>query len=101
MVALACESLYNPVWTEYTTKHAQSLKTLVSEHGVMVRKLPDDVIVAMGKAAEEVVDELRQNDDELVKRITESYIAYRDLVGSYMTYADNGQMNARASVMGY
>jgi TRAP-type mannitol/chloroaromatic compound transport system substrate-binding protein len=101
VVSLACESLYNPVWTEYTTKHAQSLKTLVSEHGVNVRKLPDDVIVAMGKAAEEVVDELRQNDDELVKRITESYISYRDLVGGYMTYADNGQMNARASVMGY
>jgi hypothetical protein len=39
---------------------------------------------------------LRQNDDELVKRITESFIAYRDLVGGYMTYADNGQMNARA-----
>jgi TRAP-type mannitol/chloroaromatic compound transport system substrate-binding protein len=49
-----------------------------------------------GWAAEEVIDELRQNDDELVKRITESFIAYRDLVGGYMTYADNGQMNARA-----
>jgi hypothetical protein len=34
-------------------------------------------------------------------RITESFIAYRDLVGGYMTYADNGQMNARAGVFGY
>ena len=25
-VSFACESLYNPVWTEYTTKHAQALK---------------------------------------------------------------------------
>ncbi len=62
---------------------------------------PEDVITAMGKAAAEVIDELRQNDDELVKRITESFVAYRDSVGGYMTYADNGQMNARASVMGY
>jgi TRAP-type mannitol/chloroaromatic compound transport system substrate-binding protein len=100
-VSFACESLYNPVWTEYTTKHAQSLKTLVDEHGVQVRKLPDDVIAAMGKVGAEVIDELRQDSDELVKRITESYVAYRDLVGGYMTYADNGQMNARASVMGY
>jgi TRAP-type mannitol/chloroaromatic compound transport system substrate-binding protein len=67
----------------------------------MVRKLPDDVITAMGAAGAEVIDELRQNDDELVKRITESFIAYRDLVGGYMTYADNGQMNARAAIMGY
>ena len=100
-VALACESLYNPVWTEYTTKHAQSLRKLVAEDGVMVRRFPDDVVAAMGKAAAEIVDELRQDGDELVVRITESYLAYRDLVGGYMTYADNGQMNARAAVMGY
>lgn len=100
-VALACESLYNPVWTEYTTKHAASLKKLVAEDGVQVRMFPQEVIDAMGRAAAEVVDELRQDDDELVRRITESFVAYRDLVGAYMTYADNGQMNARAGVMGY
>ncbi len=100
-VGFACESLYNPVWTEYTTKHALSLKSMVDEQGVMVKMFPEDVIAAMGKAAEEVIDELRQNDDELVKRITESFVSYRDSVGGYMTYADNGQMNARADLFGY
>ncbi|MFX0541997.1 TRAP transporter substrate-binding protein [Roseovarius sp. S4756] len=100
-VGFACESLYNPVWTEYTTKHALSLKSLVEEQGVMVKMFPEDVITAMGNAAKEVIDELRQNDDELVQRITESFVAYRDSVGGYMTYADNGQMNARAGLFGY
>ena len=54
-----------------------------------------------GKAAGEVIDDLRNDDDELVKRITESFVAYRDSVGQYMVYADNGQMNARNLVMGY
>ncbi|MEP1610683.1 MAG: TRAP transporter substrate-binding protein [Roseobacter sp.] len=101
VVNLACESLYNPVWTEYTTKHASALQKLVAEEGVQVKMFPEDVITAMGKAAAEVIDELRQDDDELVKRIAESFVAYRDSVGSYMIYADNGQMNARAAVMGY
>ena len=101
VVSLACESLYNPVWTEYTTKHALALKKLVADEGVQVKMFPEDVITAMGKAAAEVIDELRQDDDELVKRIAESFVAYRDSVGSYMVYADNGQMNARAAVMGY
>jgi TRAP-type mannitol/chloroaromatic compound transport system substrate-binding protein len=101
VVSLACESLYNPVWTEYTTKHALALKKLVADEGVQVKMFPEDVITAMGKAAAEVIDELRQDDDELVKRITESFVSYRDSVGSYMVYADNGQMNARAAVMGY
>lgn len=101
VVSLACESLYNPVWTEYTTKHAAALKKLVADEGVQVKMFPEDVITAMGKAAAEVIDELRQDDDELVKRISESFVAYRDSVGGYMVYADNGQMNARAAVMGY
>jgi hypothetical protein len=59
------------------------------------------VIAAMGDAAKEVMQEYLDDDDELVRRITESVIAYRDLVGGYKTYADNGQMNARAGVFGY
>nr|WP_267879437.1 hypothetical protein [Sneathiella glossodoripedis] len=95
-MSYACESLYNPVWTEYTTKHALALTKLVEEQGVQVKKLPDDVIVAMGNAAGEVIAELREDEDELVRRIVESFLAYRSSISSYMTYADNGQMNARA-----
>ena len=95
-VALACESLYNAVWTEYSTKHAQALKQLVADQGVQVRKLPDDVLVAMGTAAGEVISELREDNDELVRRIVESFVAYRSSIAEYMIFADNGQMNARA-----
>ena len=73
----------------------------MSEHGVQVRKLPDDVIAAMGDATKEIMEEYRSDDDELVRRITESFITYRDLFGGYMNYADNGQMHARAGVFGY
>ena len=95
-VSFACSSLYNDVWTEYETKHAQALQKLVAEQGVQVKKLPDDVMVAMGNAAGEVIAELRDDSDELVKRITESFLAYRNSIADYMVYADNGQMNARA-----
>ncbi|MDE9451996.1 TRAP transporter substrate-binding protein [Aliiroseovarius sp. Z3] len=101
VVKTACDSLYNQVWGEYFTKHALALQAMVAEHGVQVKMFPEDVIVAMGKAAGEVIDDLRNDDDELVKRITESFVAYRDSVGKYMVYADNGQMNARNLVMGY
>ncbi|MFP3656478.1 hypothetical protein SB777_36805, partial [Burkholderia sp. SIMBA_052] len=75
VVALACESLYNPVWTEYTTKHAMALKKMVDEEGVQVKMFPEDVITAMGTAAAEVITELREDDDELVRRITESFVS--------------------------
>ncbi|MEL6265593.1 MAG: TRAP transporter substrate-binding protein [Pseudomonadota bacterium] len=100
-VAVAAESLYNPVWTEYTTRHAQALKALVTEQGVTTRKLPDSVIQAMGESAKTVIAGLREDEDELVRRIAESFVTYRDSVASYMPFADNGQMEARAMVFGY
>lgn len=100
-VAMACDSLYNVVWGEYTTKSARALTSLVKDHGVAVRQLPESVVEAMGAASVEVIDELRQDEDELTRRITESFIAHRDLVGGYMSYADNGQRNARAKIFGY
>jgi TRAP-type mannitol/chloroaromatic compound transport system substrate-binding protein len=99
-VRFAAESLYNPVWTEYTTRHAQALESLVAE-GVKPTRLPDAVIEEMGQAAREVIGELREDGDELVRRIAESFTAYRDSVGGYKPYADNGQMTARAMVHGY
>ncbi|MFW5680265.1 MAG: TRAP transporter substrate-binding protein [Pseudomonadota bacterium] len=100
-VQFACESLYNPVLTEYTTKHAQALAQLVEGEGVMVRKLPDEVIIAMGNAAGEVMAELREDGDELVRRIVESFLAYRNSLKTYMVYADGGHLNARAMDYAY
>lgn len=101
VVATACSSLYNDVWTEYETKHARALEQLVADEGVMVRELPESIILEMGKAADTVIGRLREDGDELVGRITESFLDYRDSIGRYMVYADNGQMNARAKVRGY
>ncbi|WP_026988326.1 TRAP transporter substrate-binding protein [Fodinicurvata fenggangensis] len=95
-VTYACQSLYNPVWTEYSTRHAEALRQLVNEHDVKVRKLPDEVLVEMGNAAGEVMADMREDSDELTRRITESFLAYRDLISEYMVYADGGQLNARA-----
>lgn len=95
-VRFACDSLYNEVWTDYATNHAKALTQLVSEHGVQVKKLPDEVVIAMGNAAGEVMAELRASDDALTKKTVESFLAYRESIAAYMVYADNGQMNARA-----
>ncbi len=99
VVKFACESGYNKDWTEYTTKHALALAKMVKEDGVIVKKLPDDIILAMGKAADEVIAELRENDDELVVRIVDSYMAYRESVASYNVYAATGAANARTLAM--
>jgi TRAP-type mannitol/chloroaromatic compound transport system substrate-binding protein len=95
-VAVACQSLYDQVLTEYNTKHARALIQLEQEHGTQVKRVPDSVLEALGDAAGEVIGELREHDDELVRRITESFLAYRNQISAYMVHADGGVMNARA-----
>lgn len=101
IVKVACESLYNETWTEYTTNNAKALEALVSKHGVTLRKLPDSVIDAMGKATKEVIGEMRDGDDALTKKVVESYSAYHNLVGKYRTYTNAEVLDARAKVYGY
>jgi TRAP-type mannitol/chloroaromatic compound transport system substrate-binding protein len=99
VVKSACESIYLPVWTEYTTKHALALTQLVEKQGVIVRQLPDSIVDAMAKAGEKVVGSLRENSDPLVKKITESYLDYRKSLGRYQAYSDGGQLIARNKVL--
>lgn len=94
-VALACQSLYDEVLTEYNTNHARALPQLVNEQGVQVRRVPESILTDLGNAAGEVMEELRENDDELVRRIVESFLTYRNSLVNYMQYADGGVMNAR------
>lgn len=94
-VSMACSSLYNDVWTEYLTKNAQALNQVVENDGVQVRKLPDDIMKAFGEATGEVIGGLREDKDELVRRITESFLDYRELVMDYKPYAENGHTTAR------
>ena len=94
-VSIAAESLYNPVLTEYNTKHAMALQQLKAG-GTRVLNWPDEIIKAMGNAMGEILTEMRSDNDELVRRITESFIAYRNLMVEYMPHSDGGQLAARS-----
>jgi len=95
-VRLAAQSLYDQVLTEYNTNNAKALDMMVKQHGVQIRKLPEDVLKAIGTAAGEVLAEMREDQDDLVKRITQSYIDYRTLTADYMRLADGAFYEARA-----
>lgn len=101
VVKVACESMYNDTWTEYTTNNAKALPKLVKEHGVTLRELPEPVIVAMGKATKEVIGELRDGDDAMTKKVVESYSKYHQLVGQYRVHTNQAFLTARAMAYDY
>ena len=95
VVQMAAESLYNVVHTEYNTKHALALRELIAS-GTQVRQWPEEIIIAQGNAMGEILEEMRNDRDELVARITESFIAYRTLMAEYQPHAEAAQLAARS-----
>ncbi len=79
---------------EFNAQNANALRALVNEHGVQLRKMPDDVMREIGRLSGEVVREAGQADD-LTRRIYESYMNFRTSVMSYMEISEEGYFTAR------
>lgn len=86
----------NDMLAEYTARNNTALIELVEEHGVELRRLPDDVLEEIRKISYEITSQLANSDDELVKRIYDSYISYRDGVVAYHEISERAYINARA-----
>jgi TRAP-type mannitol/chloroaromatic compound transport system substrate-binding protein len=95
IVAAACRSTYDYATSEYVVHNPPALQELVSKHNVQVRKAPRDLLVACGNAAGDIVDELRQDKDDLVRRIVDSFLKFRALAVDNALYTEHAMMDAR------
>ncbi len=79
---------------EYTARNNRALTELVEVHGVKLRRLPDDVIVALRTAAQEAVEELAASDP----MAAEAYASFREFydgVKHYHRISEQAYINAR------
>lgn len=82
------------VLNEYTARNNDALQTLVEEHGVELRRFPDDVLAEAKKHSQDVVAELAGTND-MAKKIYESYRAFQDKVVNYHAISEQPYYNAR------
>lgn len=87
LVKVAADADVTIMLSEVLAGNAPTLKALVKDHGVKVRKLPDDVLKSCAKLSTEVLGEMAAGD-ALTKKIHDSYIGFRE---SAMEWADVGE----------
>ena len=85
---------------EYGHYNAIALEELIKDHGVELRKLPDDVMAALGAATKEVLSEFAAGDD-LTRRIFESYKASLLRAEEWSRIGDEAFMEARRAVFSF
>ena len=94
MLETACRAINQDVLDEFTARNAAALKTLVEEHGVEVRRLPDDVLDRLRELSAQVLSE-QARGDELGQRILASYHGFLDDVRGYHARSEQAYINVR------
>ena len=94
MVEVATRAINDDMLSEFTARNKVALDTLVNEHGVELRELPEDVIQAFKRLSKEVVAEVA-NEDELSGRIYSSYMSFLEDVRGYTKISEQSYLNAR------
>ena len=94
MIEVTSRAINDDMLSEFTARNNASLETLVNEHGVEIRALPDDVIKAFKGLSRAVVKEAAEKD-ELSQRIYSSYMAFLEDVRSYHAISEQAYLNAR------
>lgn len=76
IVDACCRAVNDAMLAEYTARNQQALDVLVREHGVELRPLPDDVMLALRRASDKVLEEAAAADP-MARRALESLRAFR------------------------
>lgn len=95
IVEIASQAEYEQVAADFYSHDPEALNVLTSKHGVMVRKFPEDILQAGAVAAKEIIDELRDSDDEMTKKVTESFITSLNSLRTRTSTVDGAFVEAR------
>ena len=99
VVVYACQAANDDMLSEFTARNSHALKTLVDEHGVQLRRFPDELLAQIGKVAAEVVAEIA-GQDPFSSRVYRSFDAFRKNSIAYTRISEQAYTQARALTFG-
>jgi TRAP-type mannitol/chloroaromatic compound transport system substrate-binding protein len=80
---------------EYTARNNSALKSLVEEHKVELRRLPDPVLARLRQLSDEVVGEIADKDP-LSRRVYDSFRQFRDQAVAWHNVSERSYLNTRS-----
>ena len=83
---------------EFTARNNAALQDMVSNHGVQLRRLPDDVLLALYRADQKVMQQLVASDP-MAAKVNASYQKFYAGVRAYHHISEQAYINARDVVL--
>ncbi len=98
IVTYAARAANQEMLDEYTARNNAALRELVDNHGVELRRLPDEVLKALWEGNEQVRSELIAKDP-FAARVYESFMAFYENARAYHHISEQAYINARDAVL--
>jgi TRAP-type mannitol/chloroaromatic compound transport system substrate-binding protein len=95
IVRTAAQAAYDDVASDMYANDPRALAALVGEHGVQVKRFPDEILEAGAKAAAEIITDVRSNGDALTKKTAESFVSALNLLRTRTEGTDTPFLAAR------
>ncbi|HSH47766.1 MAG TPA: TRAP transporter substrate-binding protein [Halomonas sp.] len=83
--------------SEFAFRNAEALKTLVDEHGVKLRTLPDDVLAALEESSKKAIQRQVESDEDS-RRIYASYAAFQKTLRDFTDVGEYAYLKTRDSL---
>lgn len=84
------------ITAEYNARSGPALRSLVQDHGVIVKALPEDVILATGEKTSEVINEIYESGDRVARKIVEDFLEFREQIMPWTRISQQAYYNARS-----
>ena len=94
IVTYAARAINQDMLDEYTARNNNALQELVNNHGVQLRKLPDDVLEALRTASVEVIAETIA-EDAMANKVYKSFKAFQENVEPYTEISEGAYLETR------
>ena len=94
IVETAARAVNQDVLDEYTARNNEALVSLIEEHGVQLKKLPDDVVRELRRISEEIIEEIA-SDSEIARRIATSIQSFQKQAAAYHAISEEAYYEAR------
>jgi TRAP-type mannitol/chloroaromatic compound transport system substrate-binding protein len=95
IVSTACQAMNVDMFAEYTARSNLALQTLVNEHQVQLRRLPDSVIDKLRTLSADVLDDLAARD-ATARKVYAAYTKFRKQVAGWTDVSEYAFLKARS-----
>ncbi len=94
IVKYATRAVNQDMLDEYTARNNAALQSLIEEHGVQLRKFPDDVLRKLQESAHQVYAEMAASDP-MTAKVYASFRTFLDDVEAYHRISEQAYINTR------